>query len=130
MPFDAALKTLNVFMPNASGQNIGELSNGSVPTPAAEGVPGDHQRFVYFAKYFNVGAASVVSVYESLGGLLQLKDQNLVTQNGTVQVAGDLALAVYRFKGSSFIFAQVSGLISPVSGMGIMMEFADLPGGA
>ena len=123
------LKTIPVFIPDSTILSVGEGGTGA----NAEGVPADHQRYIYFAKMWNLGAATIASIYESLAGVLQLKDQQLLTQNQTQQIpsAGPSDLPVYRFRSSSFVRIQLSGVGGvTASGVGVTLEFLDRPGGA
>lgn len=123
------LKTIPAFIPDSTILSIGEAGTGA----SAEGVPADHQRYVYFEKMWNLGGSTVVSVYESLAGVLQLKDQQLLTQYQTQQApqAGPGPVPYYRFRASSFVRVQLSGVAGgAVSGVGVTLEFLDRPGGA
>lgn len=112
------------FIPDTSQLNIGEA------VPTAEAVPSDHARFVYASKYWNLGPATILSIYESVAGVLRLKDQQLLTQNQTLQwpQAGpaEETLPLGVFRSSSFIVGQISGVAGvTVSGVGVNLVFLD-----
>lgn len=128
MGFEEQLKNVVAFIPSTTILSVGVAGTGA----DAEGVPEDHLRYVYFAKYWNQGGESIVSVYESLAGVLALKDQQRLTANQTLQnpqagPAGGVPVAVFR--GSSFIRIQLSGGGGTTSGAGVNLLILDKPGG-
>lgn len=123
------LDNIVAFVPDTTILSVGKAGTGA----SAEAVPKDHQRYVYFAKFWNLGPATVVSVYESVAGVLALKDTQLLTQNQTIQIpqAGPSDVPIYRFRASGFVRVQLSGVAGvTVSGVGTTLEFLDKPGGA
>ncbi len=125
---DGQKDTIAVYVPDSTILSVGRAGTGA----SAEAVPADHQRYVYFAKMWNPGAATVVSIYESLAGVLTLKEQQLLTQNQTIPVpqAGPTEEPIYRFRASGFIRVQLSGAGGvTTSGIGLELLFLDKPGG-
>lgn len=125
------LQNVSQFIAGTTLTNIGLLGQGTT----AEGVPVDMQRFVYFMKLWNAGLPTIVSVYQSFGGVLTQLDTQLVQGSGgtnTVQIpqAGPSLQPIYRFLGSSFIAVQLSGAFGGgTSGVGVTMQIVDKPSG-
>lgn len=122
------LKNIVAFVPDTTILSIGLSGTGTL----AEGVPADSQRFVYFMKLWNPGGATIVSVYQSFGGVLTLEDQQELTQNQTLQIpqAGPSLQPVQRYLGSSFIRVQLSSPVgSTTSGVGVTLQIVDKPSG-
>lgn len=122
------LKNIVAFVPDTSILGIGLAGTGA----SAEGVPADMQRFVYFMKLWNPGGTTYVSVYQSLAGALVLQDQQLLTQNQTLQIpqAGPSLQPIQRYLGSSFVQIQLSSPAgSTTSGVGVTMQIVDKPSG-
>jgi len=90
-------------------QNVGEEGVGS----AAEGVPANMRRYVWYYKAENKEAPTVVmSIFESVGGVLKLKDQAVLTQYTKRQHpegTPDPSKPVFAFRQSGFIQVQTSG---------------------
>ena len=122
------LKNIVAFVPDATILSVGLSGTGSL----AEGVPADMQRFVYFMKLWNPGGDTIVSVYQSYGGVLTLKDQQYLTQYQTLQIpqAGPSLQPIQRFLGSSFVQVQLSSPVgSTTSGVGVTLQIIDKPSG-
>ncbi len=106
-------------------QNIGELGVGA----AAEGVPEDFKRYVYYYKASNpFGSATVLSIFQSLGGVLTLLDQVDLTQNTNYAypTEPEPENPILEFEQSGFIAVQTSA----VAGSGVLqvsMGYYDAP---
>lgn len=127
MAYEEARKEIVAFVPDTGILSVGVAGTGA----SAEGVPADHQRFVYFRRYWNLGGESVLTVYESFAGVLVVKDQMRLTANN-VWPADDTPYVepVMSFRASSFIRIQLSGGGGTTSGAGIALLVADKPAGA
>lgn len=123
MAYEEANKEIVAFVPDTTILSVGVAGIGA----AAEAVPADHQRFVYFRRYWNLGGESIVTVYESRAGVLVAKDQVRLTAHATWPDAdGSRPEApVMSFRSSSFIRVQLSGGGGTTSGAGIQLLVVD-----
>lgn len=128
MAYEEAYKEVVAFIPDTTILSVGVAGTGG----SAEAVPADHQRFVYFRRFWNLGGESIVSVYESRAGILVRKDMIRLTAHATWPDA-DIThpeVPVMSFRSSSFIRVQLSGGAGTTSGIGITFLVVDKLAGA
>ena len=104
-----------------TNQNVGEDGVGS----AAEGVPENMRRYVWYYKAEDPDSVVIGTIYESLAGILRIKDQFILTQYGKTQHpegTPDPAIPVFSARGSGFIVVQTSSPGSVGSGR-VLMTF-------
>ena len=109
-------------------QNVGELGVGA----AAEGVPANMRRYVYYYRAINVDQTVVGTIFESLAGVVTPKDSFMLTPvSGTLgQIQSPPGgfpgsepggpIPILSFRASGFIAVQTSA----IGGSGkVMMTF-------
>lgn len=107
------LRSFNVLVSTVL-QNVGELGVGA----AAEGIPQNFKRYVYYYRAVAVDQLLIGTIYENLGGVLTPKDTFMLTPMSGVQpqlqVPGggipDPERPILEFRQSGFIAVQTSAL--------------------
>ena len=114
------LRTFSV-LGTTTNQNVGEDGVGS----AAEGVPENHRRYVWYVKAEDPDSNVIGTIYESLAGVLTVKDQFILTNLDKKQHpegTPDPTKPVFFARGSGFIAVQTSSPGSVGSGR-VLMTF-------